>query len=196
MADLVRAGLSQRKALVMVGLSRSTWQYRHRPRPRAADPVPHAGRRYPNRLTADEQARVLELLRAAGQEGVSAYQAWYDALDAGEPVASLSSWYRIARAHQLRLVKVPRKRRRSAAMPQFDATGPNQVWCWDITKLPATYRGQWWNLYAVIDAFSRRIMAWRVEEVEDDLLAATMFEDAFARHGTPRRSSIQMAGPR
>ncbi len=58
-----------------------------------------------------------------------------------------------------------------------------QVWSWDITKLKGPYRGVTYELYVAIDVFSRMIVAWRLEEHEDDALARDMFETAFARHG-------------
>ena len=42
------------------------------------------------------------------------------------------------------------------------ATGPNQVWSWDITWLPTTVRGRFLYLYLVMDVWSRRIVGWRV----------------------------------
>ena len=57
-----------------------------------------------------------------------------------------------------------------------------QVWSWDITMLPGPYRGINYCLYAVLDVFSRKIVAWRVEDAEVDELAAQMFRDAL-KHG-------------
>ncbi|MFZ2259388.1 MAG: IS3 family transposase [Luteococcus japonicus] len=193
--DLRQAGWSLRRSLSVIGLSRSSWHYRSHPRPGIASPTPHRGRAYPNRVGEQDQQRIIGLLRSAAQQGISAYQAWFDALDAGDPVASLSTWYRIARAERIRCTTARRSRKRSSAMPQWHATGPNQVWCWDITKLPGRYKGQWFNLYAVIDVFSRRIMAWRVEDCEDDQLAADMFTTAFTTHGVHPRIVHSDGGP-
>jgi transposase InsO family protein len=42
------------------------------------------------------------------------------------------------------------------------ASGPNQVWSWDITWLPTTVRGRYFHLYLVMDVWSRRIVGWAV----------------------------------
>ena len=53
-----------------------------------------------------------------------------------------------------------RERRAQAAhpprvRPELVATGPNQVWSWDITKLKGPWRGVYFDLYVMIDIFSR-----------------------------------------
>jgi len=54
------------------------------------------------------------------------------------------------------------------------ATGPNQVWSWDITYLPTPVWGRFFYLYLVLDVWSRRIVGWRVHERENPDLAADM----------------------
>lgn len=178
--------VSQRRALQLVGLAASSWHYRRRPRPRAVEPVSQARRAYPSRLSDDEVARIRKHLAAGFAAGKSVYSSWFDALDAADPVASLKTWYRIAKRDLEN--QRPRRRqrtRRATAMPQFEATGPNQVWCWDITKLAGPYIGVHYDLYAIIDAFSRCVISWRVEETERDDLARDMFITAINHHGTP-----------
>jgi transposase InsO family protein len=56
------------------------------------------------------------------------------------------------------------------------ATGPNQVWSWDITYLPTTVRGCYLYLYLVMDVWSRRIVGWTVAEKESAHLAAELVQ--------------------
>jgi transposase InsO family protein len=185
---LVAAGLSQRAALRLVGLSRSTWHYHSKPRPRATDPVPHTARRSSSWLCTVEQDTIVAKLRAAFAQGWSVYHAFYEALDAGDPVASLSSWHRIARTHlsAQRPVK-PTRNHRSCAMPSLVVDAAMQAWSWDITHLKGPYRRVTYQFYVAIDVFSRMIVAWRLETREDDDLARDMFEDAFTSHGARPR---------
>jgi len=44
------------------------------------------------------------------------------------------------------------------------ATAPRQVWCWDMTYLPATVAGRWFHLYLILDLYSRKIVGWEVHE--------------------------------
>ncbi len=204
-AELGAAGWSQTKALKMIGLSSATWYYRHHPRAKATDPTPHTARTGCTWLTDQETLLIISELMAAFEAKKSVFQAYYEALDAARPVASLSSWHRLAAKYldPLRPVR-PRRNRRSSAMPQWDADAPMQVWSWDITILPGPYRGQNYHFYVVLDVFSRKIVGWRVEDHERDELAKDMFERAFtAEAGQPHTvhsdrgasmSSLSLAG--
>ncbi|MGL4174660.1 MAG: transposase [Dermatophilaceae bacterium] len=68
-------------------------------------------------------------------------------------------------------------------MPQWDATNPMQVWSWDITKLKGPYVGTCYDLYLVLDVFSRKVVGSRVETHESGDLATDMFTEAIADHG-------------
>ena len=67
----------------------------------------------------------------------------------------------------------------------LEATGPGQVWSWDITDLRTPWRGVAYKAYSIIDIFSRKLVGCRVEEREVDDLAVEMFEHAFGKHGIP-----------
>jgi putative transposase len=60
---------------------------------------------------------------------------------------------------------------------------PNQVWAMDITYIPMA-RG-FVYLAAVIDWFSRRVLAWRVSIDMAVDFCLEVVEEALARHGTP-----------
>ena len=193
---LVAAGLSQRRALELAGMSRSTWHYRTKPRPRVTAAVPHTQRQAGSWLTTTEQDAIVAKLQAAFAGGWSVYHAFYEALDAGDPIASLSSWYRIARNRVASQRPVRRTRKhRATAIPSLVVDGPMQAWSWDITHLKGPYRRVTYQLYAVIDVFSRLIVAWRVEACEDDDLARDMFEAAFVDHGGRPRIIHSDGGP-
>lgn len=70
-------------------------------------------------------------------------------------------------------------------MPVLKATGPQQIWSWDITDLRTPWRGVSFKAYSIIDIYSRKIVGWRVEEHESEDLAVEMFEAAFVEHGPP-----------
>jgi transposase len=94
---LLIAGVSQRVALGLLGISRGSWQYRTRPRPGVAEVTPRSTRTAPSWLSAAETEQILDRIKTGFGQGRSVYQCFYQALDAGEPTASLTSWYRIAR---------------------------------------------------------------------------------------------------
>jgi putative transposase len=104
-------------------------------------------------------------------------------------LASRRTWWRIAAqvpdqsvrplAPTRRQTKTPR------AAPVLEATGPGQVWSWDITDLRSPWRGVAFKAYSIIDIYSRKLVGYRVEDREADHLAVEMFTDAFAAHGLP-----------
>lgn len=156
----------------------------------------HTARRAPAWLSEAETQAILTAVAAAFAQGKSVHQAYYEALDADEPVASLSTWHRLARAH-LEAQRPVRRRRthRATAMPQFQATAALQVWSWDITKLPGPYRGVTYDFYVTLDVFSRAIVGSRVEDRESDQLAADMFRTAFAASGAQPQLIHSDGGP-
>lgn len=74
----------------------------------------------------------------------------------------------------------------AVAISRASASGPGQVWSWDITDLYSPWRGKTFKAYKVIDIYSRRIVGFRVEDREVDSLARDMFEDAIRAHGAPQ----------
>jgi transposase InsO family protein len=80
------------------------------------------------------------------------------------------------------------KERRNQRLPQahvkpsLTATGPNQVWTWDITKLATLQKGIFLHAYVIIDLFSRYVVGWMVAAKECKHLAAQLFADAVAWH--------------
>jgi putative transposase len=62
-------------------------------------------------------------------------------------------------------------------------TRPNQVWAMDITYIPMA-RG-FVYLAAVVDWFSRRVLAWRVSITLEAAFCIEALEEALARYGRP-----------
>ncbi|MDN6134236.1 MAG: DDE-type integrase/transposase/recombinase [Brevibacterium sp.] len=83
--------------------------------------------------------------------------------------------------------QIPKKsgKRSPRQVPVLKATGPGQVWSWDITDLYSTWSGVVFKAYKIIDIFSREIKGYRVEERESDHMAVEMFRTAIAAHGGP-----------
>ena len=182
---------SQRQALLVAGLSRSTWHYRHNPRPRVADPVPQSERAYPSRIDGADRAEIEGLIVAGWESDQSVDHSFAAAWDEGVMLASRRSWWRVAAgiedqsARPVAPTRSSRGTRPPREAPVLEATGPGQVWSWDITDLRSPWRGVCFKAYSIIDIFSRKLVACRVEEREGDDLAVERFEDAFGRHGIP-----------
>lgn len=105
--------------------------------------------------------------------------------DQGRYLASEATFYRVLRAAgQLAQRGKPKRPARTRPAP-LAATGPNQVWSWDITYLATTVRGAFFYLYLIMDIYSRQIVGWEVYATESAAHAASVIEKAHRRHRVP-----------
>ncbi|WP_255713779.1 IS3 family transposase [Subtercola endophyticus] len=184
-AELVAAGLSVSAACAAAGVPRASWyRRRHRPRGHRA-PVPQSDRFQPAALSVQERARIVAYLCDEEYADLSVTAVFYRLLDEGIYIASQSSWHRIARQRQLTGDRRRQATHPPAVIPVLCATGPNQVWSWDITMLPSTDRGRSFKLYLILDVYSRYVVGWRVEDAERATLAVAMLTDAIAANSVP-----------
>ena len=136
-----------------------------------------------NALTEVEVDRLLELLRSERFRDLAPAQALVMLLDDDVYLASISTMYRVLRSNG-----EVRERRRQAthptrSRPELMASGPNQCWSWDITKLRGPDRGVWFDLYVIIDIFSRYVVDWMVAPGESAELAKAFIAQAVAGQG-------------
>jgi putative transposase len=173
----------------MIDLSRSTWHYRSKPRPRVRDPLPQKDRAYPSRIAEADRAIIAARIVAGWAAGASVDYAFATAWDEGVMLASRRSWWRVAAGivdQSARPVAPTRSASRTPRQtPVLKASGPQQIWSWDITDLRTPWRGVAFKAYSTIDIYSRMIVGWRVEQRESDDLAVEMFKAAFTAHGLP-----------
>ncbi len=66
------------------------------------------------------------------------------------------------------------------------ATGPNQVWSWDITYLASDVKGLFYYLYLFLDIFSRKIVGWEVYEIQTAELAQKVVAKTCLREQIPK----------
>jgi len=138
-----------------------------------------------NALTAAEQDAVIETLTSPRFCDKSVAQTWATLLDEGVYLASMSTMHRL-----LRLIGQSGDRRDQAshptrARPELMATKPGEVWSWDITKLRGPQRGVYYDLYVILDIYSRYVVGWTVAAREDSDIAKELIEAATKVHGIP-----------
>jgi putative transposase len=151
-----------------LGRSRAT-HYRQNQPPLHGPPTPRP--RSTRALPDRETERILETLNSERFCDRAPAQIWATLLDEGTYLCSVSTMYRLLRArHQLR---DRRNQRRHPAhlKPELMATGPNQVWSWDITKLAGPHKWNWFHLYVILDVHSRYVIGWLVAPRETARLA-------------------------
>ena len=104
-------------------------------------------------------------------------------LDEGQYLCSERTMYRLLAANQ-----PVRERRNQRDHPQYTkpelvATGPNQTWSWDITKLLGPKKWTYFYLYVVLDIFSRYAVGWMVADRENSALAGRLIEQTCHKQG-------------
>jgi len=139
-----------------------------------------------NQLTKREVMAVLAVLNGPEFIDRTPLQVYAALLGRGEYLCSVSTMYRILGANKQ--VKERRRlaRHETRARPELIATGPGQVFTWDITKLPGPDKGVYYDAYVMIDIYSRYIVGACVHVTETALLAEEMMLEVFAIHGTPQ----------
>lgn len=113
-------------------------------------------------------------------------QIYAQLLDEGTYLCSVSTMYRVLKENTL--VKERRRQARHPATvcPELVATGPRQVYSWDITKLAGPVKGTYFDAYVMIDIYSRYIVGVHVHAHESGVLAKELMEQIFAVHGVPQ----------
>ena len=167
-----------------------------------ADGRPQAKRAPPsNKLSECEQQAVLSTCMLPRFADLPPTQIVPILADEGTYLASESTFYRLLHAHGAQHARGRAARRSRKAAPAHVARAPNEVWCWDVTYLPSQVRGMFFYLYAVLDLYSRKLVAWEVHASESGELAAELLERArwreklsgkplvlHADNGAPQRS--------
>jgi putative transposase len=154
--------------------------YRLRHGPMQGPPAP---RRQSRAMTDEERAQVLAVLHEDRFVDLAPAEIYATLLDEGVYLCSIRSMYRIlAASHEIR------ERRDQLAHPPYAkpellATGPNQVWSWDITKLKGPAKWSYFQLYVIIDIFSRCVVGWMLADRESAHLAGKLIAETCQRHG-------------
>jgi len=146
------------------------------------DGRPDADRPPPDtRLTLQERQAVLDTLNSPAYRSLPPSQVVPALADEGRYIASESTFYRILREEGQQQHRGRSRAPRNHPVSTHCATGPNQVWCWDITWLPGPAKGTYYYLYLILDLYSRKVVGWEVHEQESSDLAAHLLRRAYLR---------------
>lgn len=172
----------------VLGKNRSTLHRQRNPQP-AGEPAPRKQFHHPAELSAAEKEHVLAVLDSPRFADKAVAQAYTVLLDHGVYLCSQATMHRLLRERgqsgerRAQAVHPARKK------PELLATGPNDVWSWDITKLKGPARGIWYLLYVILDIYSRKVIHWEIWPTETGTLAKEFIEHAIAANdGTAPRA--------
>ena len=181
--EAVRAGARQEAAAEILGLKARTlqrWRQQNEDggEDRRRGPLSEPA----NKLSATEREVVLQTANSPSYRDLSPKQIVPQLADEGTYMASESTFYRFLRAARQMVHRQRAKPATSKKPKEQVATGPNQVWCWDITYLPGPVRGTFFYLYLFLDVWSRKIVGAAVYGEENAECSARLFVQTCMRH--------------
>lgn len=165
-------------ACAALGEPRSTYYRRHKPpAQRAPRPRPRRG------LSDQEKAHVLELLDSERFMDKTPREVYAELLDENVYLCSVRTMYRILAEHGQVRERRQQRRHPTYVKPELVARKPNQVWSWDITKVPGPQRGTYFSLYVVLDIFSRYVVGWAIARTESASVARALLAESVKTQG-------------
>lgn len=160
-----------------LNLSRATYYRRQKP---LVEQVRGASHRA---LQPEERAQVLRELNSERFVDMSPAAVYATLLDDETYLCSVRTMYRILEAETGVRERRNQLRHPNYAAPELLATGPNELWSWDITKLLGPAKWTYFYLYVILDVFSRYVVGWMLADRESNELAKTLIAATCERQG-------------
>lgn len=138
------------------------------------------------KLSEHERQRIISVSCSDEYKDSNPYEIFLTLLEKGIYIASISSFYRVLRSAGLlhhRGNKRPRSKQKKP--PELVATGPNQVWTWDITWVQSLVKGIFYYSYKIIDIWDKNIVGWEIHDSESEEHSRNLFQRVLAEQGNP-----------
>jgi putative transposase len=137
-------------------------------------------------LSEAERQDVLEVLHSERFIDQAPREVYATLLDEGSYLCSVSTMYRLLAERGEVRERRDQLRHPNYCKPELLATGPNQVWSWDITKLLGPVKWSYFYLYVILDIFSRYVVGWMVASCESAALAQRFIRETIDKQEVPR----------
>lgn len=132
----------------------------------------------PHALSQEERELIVTIANSEKYRNLSPAKIVPALADEGKYIASESSFFRVLRSEKMMSHRSNTSPRKVSPPEELKATGPNEIWSWDITYLKTSIRGKFYYLYLPMDVFSRMIVHWEIHEFENSDLSSMMIENA------------------
>jgi len=136
-----------------------------------------------NKLSEHEKKSIIKLATNETYRDLPPCQIVPKLADQGSYIASESTFYRILKEENLLAHRGKSKPSRNNRPAPLMATGPNQIYSWDITYLKSPVSGGFYFLYMFLDIWSRKIVGWEVHENEDMEKSSALIEKIYKDEG-------------
>lgn len=170
-----------RTSCALSGVPRGSYYRRQRPPTENGGPAVRPAP--PNTLTDAERRQLVEVLNSGRFADKAPRQVWATLLDEGVYLASVSTMYRELRRRDQVRERRAQARHEARKKPYLAAYAPNETWSWDITKLPGPGPRQFYELYVMLDIFSRYVVHWEAHLRESGELAEQFMQNSFTANG-------------
>jgi putative transposase len=154
------------------GIPRSSFYAAQQPRERT---VP---RRPPRALSGTEKAAVRQVLNSERFQDQAPREVYAALLDEGEYYCHWRTMYRVLDEHDEVRERRNQLRHPSYTRPELLATGVNQVWSWDVTKLLGPKKWTYYYLYVILDIYSRYVPGWLIADRQTAELARVLVKQS------------------
>jgi transposase InsO family protein len=178
----VASGARLKRAADIIGLSARTiirWRQRGGGQDQRKGPLKAPA----NKLSEQERQQILDTANSEPFRDLSPNQIVPKLADQDVYLASESTFYRVLKDHKMLTHRQASRPAASHRPKEHVATGPCQVWSWDITYLQSSVRGLFFYLYMVVDVWSRKIIAAQVFAEESMENSSMLLAHAYMIHG-------------
>ena len=133
-------------------------------------------------LSAKEKAHVRTVLNSERFRDYPPREVYATLLDEdGVYYCHWRTMYRVMEEHDEVCERRRQRQHPPRVKPELRATGPRQIWSWDITQLKGP--GRFYYLYTIIDVFSRYVVGWMIAKEESGELARQLIAETCAKQG-------------
>jgi putative transposase len=173
-AEAQADGASLKSICTCLGVSERTIQRWKQHKGNLSDKRKESNRHIPHKLSQEERRMIIRICTSREYIDMYPHEIVADLASKGIYIASESSFYRVLREERMLSHRRSSKPPVSRTMPVHVATGPDQVYSWDITWVKTDVAGIYYYLYMVMDIWSRMIIHWELHERESSAIASRM----------------------
>ena len=159
-----------------LGVNRASYYRKQQPQ-QQPQPKPKPARA----LRDEDRQQVLQVLHSQRFVDQSPQEVYATLLDEGTFLCSIRTMYRILADQSEVRERRNQLRHPNYQKPELLATGANQLWSWDITKLYGSCKWTYYYLYVILDVFSRYVVGWMVAHRESATLAERLIEQTLLK---------------
>ncbi len=187
--EAIQSGSRLKEAAAIMGLSCRTiirWRQQGDGQDQRRGPLTEPA----NKLCERERQQIIDISNSVPFRDLCPKQIVPKLADQGVYLASESTFYRVLKEHKMLTHRQASKPAVSRPPKEHVATGPCQVWSWDITYLRSSVKGRFFYLYMIVDVWSRKIIAAQVFAEESVDHSSKLLAHACTIHGVQPKDLV------